>query len=51
MRKSFVKIRYGKSENIEIIMEGRVIFDMIQYMRRNHKLTSYSLNNVKVEIY
>jgi len=37
---------YGASENKEIQMEGRVIFDLLPIIRRNHKLASYSLNSV-----
>ena len=37
---------YGKSENVETTIHGRVIFDMIQHVRREHKLSSYSLNSV-----
>jgi len=37
---------YGKSENVETTINGRVIFDMIQHIRREHKLSSYSLNSV-----
>lgn len=43
---TFSSSAYGKSENMEITIDGRVVFDMIQYMRRNHKLSSYSLNSV-----
>ena len=37
---------YGKSENVETTINGRVIFDMIQHIRREHKLSSYTLNSV-----
>lgn len=43
---TFSSSAYGKSENMEITIDGRVVFDMIIYMRRNHHLSSYSLNSV-----
>lgn len=43
---TFSSSAYGKTENVETSIEGRVIFDLLQYMRREHKLSSYSLNSV-----
>lgn len=45
-KKTFSSSAYGKRENWETTIGGRVIFDMLQYMFRNHKLSSYSLNAV-----
>lgn len=46
---TFQSSAYGKRESIETTMNGRVIFDVFPYMFRNHKLSSYSLNNVSAE--
>lgn len=46
---TFQSAAYGKRNNVETTVEGRVIFDMLPYMRRNHKLSSYSLNSVCAE--
>jgi len=46
---TFQSAAYGKRNNIETTIEGRVIFDMLPYMQRNHKLSSYSLNSVCAE--
>lgn len=43
---TFQSSAYGKRENIDTNIHGRVIFDMLQYMFRNQKLSSYSLNAV-----
>ena len=43
---TFSSSAYGKHENVETTIDGRVIFDMLQYVRREHKLSSYSLNSV-----
>lgn len=43
---TFQSSAYGKSENVETQIDGRVTFDMLQYIRREHKLSSYSLNSV-----
>jgi DNA polymerase delta subunit 1 len=43
---TFQSSAHGKRENIETQVDGRVVFDMLQYMRREHKLSSYSLNSV-----
>lgn len=45
----FQSSAYGKRNNVETTIEGRVIFDMFPYMTRNHKLSSYSLNSVCAE--
>lgn len=39
----------GTHENKEVNLEGRVLFDMLQVILREHKLTSYTLNNVSYE--
>ncbi|KAG9509671.1 DNA polymerase delta catalytic subunit, partial [Fragariocoptes setiger] len=36
----------GRRENLDINIEGRVIFDLILVLRRDYKLRSYSLNAV-----
>jgi DNA polymerase delta subunit 1 len=46
---TFQSSAFGKRENIDTSIVGRVTFDMIAYMRRNHKLSSYSLNAVSTE--
>lgn len=46
---TFQSSAYGKRENIETTIHGRVIFDVLPYMFRNHKLSSYSLNSVSAE--
>jgi DNA polymerase delta subunit 1 len=46
---TFQSSAYGKRENIETTINGRVIFDVLPYMQRNHKLSSYSLNSVSAE--
>ena len=46
---TFQSSAYGKRENIETTINGRVIFDVMPYMFRNHKLSSYSLNSVSAE--
>ena len=46
---TFQSSAYGKRENIETTVNGRVIFDVLPYMQRNHKLSSYSLNSVSAE--
>jgi DNA polymerase elongation subunit (family B) len=37
---------YGTHEFKEISIEGRVQFDLLQAIQRDHKLSSYSLNSV-----
>ena len=46
---TFSSAQYGKRENIETTVDGRVMFDLLPYMFRNHKLSSYSLNSVCAE--
>lgn len=46
---TFQSAAYGKRNNMETTIDGRVIFDMLPYMQRNHKLSSYSLNSVCAE--
>lgn len=46
---TFQSSAFGKRENIETTINGRVIFDLLPYMYRNHKLSSYSLNSVSAE--
>ena len=43
---TFQSAAYGKRQNVETTIDGRVIFDMLPYMQRNHKLSSYTLNAV-----
>jgi DNA polymerase delta subunit 1 len=45
----FQSSAYGKRANVETTIDGRVVFDMLPYMQRNHKLSSYSLNSVCAE--
>lgn len=45
----FQSSAFGKRENVETTINGRVIFDLLPYMYRNHKLSSYSLNSVSAE--
>lgn len=45
----FSSSAYGRRQNTETTIEGRVIFDMLPYMQRNHKLSSYTLNSVSSE--
>lgn len=42
----FQSSAYGRRSNVETTIDGRVIFDMLPYMQRNHKLSSYTLNSV-----
>lgn len=46
---TFQSAAFGKRNNIETTIDGRVIFDMLPYMQRNHKLSSYTLNSVCAE--
>ena len=54
IRSSPVKVRdtvfssraYGTRESKEITMDGRIQFDLFTVIQRDHKLSSYSLNNV-----
>ena len=50
MKKStFSSAAFGTREQSEMEMPGRVVLDMITYMYRNHKMSSYSLNAVAAE--
>ena len=46
---TFSSAAFGTRESVETQIDGRVMVDMIQYMYRNHKLSSYSLNAVSAE--
>ena len=46
---TFQSAAFGKRENIETTVDGRVMFDLLPYMFRNHKMSSYSLNSVSAE--
>lgn len=39
----------GTRETKDINIEGRITFDMMQYIIREHKLRSYSLNSVSAK--
>ncbi|CAM9460494.1 unnamed protein product [Chrysoparadoxa australica] len=43
---TFQSSAHGKRESVETTVHGRVMFDMLTYMTRNEKLSSYSLNSV-----
>jgi len=43
---TFSSSAYGNRNSIQTTIQGRCIFDLIVYMRREHKLSSYSLNAV-----
>ncbi|KAL8473507.1 hypothetical protein ACS0TY_030371 [Phlomoides rotata] len=43
---SFSSRQLGTRESKEVTIEGRVQFDLLQAMLREHKLSSYSLNSV-----
>eukprot|EP00457_Paulinella_chromatophora_P000731 gb/GEZN01000731.1/.p1 GENE.gb/GEZN01000731.1/~~gb/GEZN01000731.1/.p1 ORF type:complete len:1083 (+),score=192.41 gb/GEZN01000731.1/:81-3329(+) len=46
---TFSSKAHGTRENKETIIHGRVVFDVIQAIRRDYKLRSYSLNAVSAE--
>ena len=46
---TFSSSAYGTHENIETSITGRLVFDLLQFIRREYKLSSYSLNNVSSE--
>lgn len=46
---TFQSSAFGKRENVETTITGRVIFDVLPYMYRNHKLSSFTLNSVSAE--
>jgi DNA polymerase delta subunit 1 len=37
---------YGQRDSKESVMEGRLQLDILQYVQREHKLRSYTLNAV-----
>ncbi|KAL0449857.1 UNVERIFIED_CONTAM: DNA polymerase delta catalytic subunit [Sesamum latifolium] len=43
---TFSSRQYGTRESKEVTVEGRLQFDLLQAMQRDHKLSSYSLNSV-----
>ncbi|CAM8920329.1 unnamed protein product [Rhodiola kirilowii] len=43
---TFSSRQYGTRESKEVIIEGRLQFDLFQAVQRDHKLSSYSLNSV-----
>ncbi|KAI9076550.1 hypothetical protein K1719_041536 [Acacia pycnantha] len=43
---TFSSRQLGTRESKEVTIEGRVQFDLLQAMQRDHKLSSYSLNSV-----
>lgn len=43
---TFSSKAYGTRESKSLNLEGRIIFDILQVMQRDHKLRSYSLNSV-----
>ncbi|XP_023899553.1 DNA polymerase delta catalytic subunit [Quercus suber] len=43
---TFSSRQMGTRESKEVTIEGRVQFDLLQAMQRDHKLSSYSLNSV-----
>ena len=43
---TFSSAAFGKRTDVETTIKGRIVFDMIKYMRRNHKFSSYTLNAV-----
>lgn len=46
---TFSSSAYGTHENIDTKIAGRLVFDLLQFIRREYKLSSYSLNNVSSE--
>lgn len=47
--KTFQSAAFGRRDNVETKIHGRVILDMLEHMRRNQKLSSYSLNAVSAK--
>jgi DNA polymerase delta subunit 1 len=43
---TFSSAQTGSRESKEWVIEGRIIFDVYQVIQRDHKLSSYTLNNV-----
>jgi DNA polymerase delta subunit 1 len=46
---TFTSKMLGTRETKEMNIEGRIQFDMMQYIIREHKLRSYSLNSVSAK--
>ena len=46
---TFSSAAYGTHVNIDTVIAGRLIFDAMQFIRREYKLSSYSLNSVSSE--
>ena len=46
---TFSSSAYGTHENIDTKIAGRLVFDLLQFIRREYKLSSYSLNSVSSE--
>lgn len=46
---TFSSSAFGTRESVDTQVDGRIMVDIIQYMYRNHKLSSYSLNAVSAE--
>jgi DNA polymerase delta subunit 1 len=46
---TFSSSAYGTRTSTDTICDGRIMMDVIQYMYRNHKMSSYSLNAVSAE--
>jgi len=44
----FSSRQVGSLSTPEITIEGRIVFDLMQIIRREHKLRSYSLNSVSL---
>ena len=47
--RQFQSAAYGKSDIIDYDMAGMVVFDLFPFVKRNYKLSSYSLNSVSAE--
>ena len=46
---TFSSSAYGTHDNVDTKITGRLVFDLLQFVRREYKLSSYSLNNVSSE--
>ena len=47
MKDSFFSSKaYGQRESKETVLHGRLQLDVLQFMQREHKLRSYTLNSV-----
>eukprot|EP00968_Pinguiococcus_pyrenoidosus_P017990 scaffold1833_cov255-Pinguiococcus_pyrenoidosus.AAC.8 len=47
--RQFQSAAYGKSDLIDFDLSGLVVLDLYPYVKRNYKLSSYSLNSVSAE--